>query len=351
MTGKNGSDRSTVAPDVALVYLSGRRRGKTEFISLDRLHLSSASDGQIEVSTGDETPPRSLAVLERRGQTYQLTTAPGSEVWINGERLEKLVLASGDVIELGGSTVLRFRLYPPEQNRYKTMSEAFSDCIECARFDAHSPIRRAGVFASRIPAEIMTQTAPRVRLFMVALVIVAVGIATSALVRSTRVEQSLHTEVARFDGLTQLLDRPDNRALTAADLEAIRTDIADLKETENRIDNLEALAGARERIIATASRSVVFLMGAYGFTEPTTGRPLRYAVNAEGQPIFGTSGQPALTADGDGPVVEIFYTGTGFVATDDGRVVAVNSAIIPEFTGSNLGVPAAEAMRLLDAPE
>ena len=35
----------------------------------------------------------------------------------------------------------------------------------------------------------------------------------------------------------------------------------------------------------------------------------------------------------------------------DGRVVAVNSAIIPEFTGSNLGVPAAEAMRLLDAPE
>ena len=35
----------------------------------------------------------------------------------------------------------------------------------------------------------------------------------------------------------------------------------------------------------------------------------------------------------------------------DGRVVAVNSAIIPEFTGSNLGVPAAEAMRLRTGPE
>ena len=35
----------------------------------------------------------------------------------------------------------------------------------------------------------------------------------------------------------------------------------------------------------------------------------------------------------------------------DGRVVAVNSAIIPEFTGSNLGVPASEAMRLFDTPK
>jgi len=33
----------------------------------------------------------------------------------------------------------------------------------------------------------------------------------------------------------------------------------------------------------------------------------------------------------------------------DGEVVAVNSAIIAGFTGSNLGVPVSEAARLLDA--
>ena len=31
----------------------------------------------------------------------------------------------------------------------------------------------------------------------------------------------------------------------------------------------------------------------------------------------------------------------------DGRVVAINSAILPEFGGSNLGVPAARARELL----
>ena len=33
----------------------------------------------------------------------------------------------------------------------------------------------------------------------------------------------------------------------------------------------------------------------------------------------------------------------------DGKVVAVNAAIIPQFGGSNLGVPASEARRLIDA--
>ena len=34
----------------------------------------------------------------------------------------------------------------------------------------------------------------------------------------------------------------------------------------------------------------------------------------------------------------------------DGRVLAINAAVVPEFGGSNLGVPAAEALRLLRQP-
>jgi len=34
----------------------------------------------------------------------------------------------------------------------------------------------------------------------------------------------------------------------------------------------------------------------------------------------------------------------------DGRVVAVNSAVMPDFAGSNFGVPAAEALHLLEVP-
>jgi serine protease Do len=321
MTGTPNPDRSTAVPDAALVHLSGGRRGTTEFISGDRIVLSPASNGGIELSTNDETTPHSLAVLERRGHTFRLSVTPGTEVWINGELIDELVLASGDMLEFGGGAVLRYRLYPPERRRYKTMAEAFSDCVECARHDSTSPIRRAAVFASRVPPEIMTQTAPRVRLVIVVLALAAIGLAGSALVRSARIERTLHSEVARVDGLARLLDRSENRAITVADIEVIRGDIDDLRDTEARIDELEALAGARERIIASASRSVVFLQGAYGFIESKTGRPLRFVVSPDGSPVIGPGGKPTFTAGGDGPEVEIFYTGTGFVATDDGRIV------------------------------
>jgi len=139
MTGSHSSDRSTAVPDAALVHLSGGRRGATEFIPGDRIVLSPASDGGIELSTSDETPPQSLAVLERRGHTFGLTVTPGAEVWINGERLDELVLASGDVLEFGGGAVLRYRLYPPERRRYKTMTEARIHSERCSR--SHWPVR------------------------------------------------------------------------------------------------------------------------------------------------------------------------------------------------------------------
>jgi hypothetical protein len=56
----------------------------------------------------------------------------------------------------------------------------------------------------------------------------------------------------------------------------------------------------------------------------------------------------------DGSVVydaETTRGGSGGPVLDlEGRVLAVNTAILPEFGGSNLGVPATEALRLLQTP-
>jgi len=40
----------------------------------------------------------------------------------------------------------------------------------------------------------------------------------------------------------------------------------------------------------------------------------------------------------------------GPVLNLEGGVLAVNAAILPQFGGSNLGVPAAEAVRLMNQP-
>jgi len=321
MSATNESIREIAGPDAAIVHLSGRQRGTTEFLSGDHIVIASPPGRDVEIATAGEPAPGSLATLDRRGHTYRLTVNPGADVWINGEQIREMVLASGDVLEFGDGAVVRFRLYPPERHRYKTMAEAFSDCVDCARYDSTSPVKRAGIFVSQMPTEIMTQTAPRVRIAMVVLAMVAIGLAGTALVRSAKIERSLQTEASRVEGLARLLDRTENQTLTVADLEAIRSDIEELRETEGRVDDLEALAGARERVIAAAARSVVFLQGAYGFTDPDTGRPLRFVVSEGGNPTIGPGGMPAFTIEGSGPEVEIFYTGTGFVATDDGRII------------------------------
>jgi len=124
MTGTHSSIGDAAPPDSALVHLSGRRRGSTEFLPGDRVIIVSAPDGSVELTTAVEAPPSALAVLERRGQTFALTASPGAEVWINGERIDELVLASGDVLEFGGGAVMRYRLYPAQRQRYKTMAEA-----------------------------------------------------------------------------------------------------------------------------------------------------------------------------------------------------------------------------------
>jgi hypothetical protein len=104
---------TTIRADASLVRISGRHRRATEFIATDRIVLTSLDDGDIELTQADGIPPRALAVLERRGYTFRLVAVSGVQVRINGERREDSVLVSGDVIQLAGGRVLRFRLYPP----------------------------------------------------------------------------------------------------------------------------------------------------------------------------------------------------------------------------------------------
>ncbi len=313
------ADRSSQPSAAALVHLSGPRRGATEFLDGDVVAVFAVPGGGVELGAPGGDPRDRIAVLERRGRTYRLDVGAGA--WVNGERLDDLVLASGDVVELGNGVVLRFRLYPPGRGRHKTMTEAFSDCVDCARFGASTPLERAGVFVSRVGPELLTQTAPRVRFALAAIAIAAIGLSAAALVRSGRVEARLATETARIEGLAEMLEHSDSGVLDAADLEAIRLEIEDLKEADERLEELELRVGSRAGLIASAAHSIVFLQGAYGFVEPASGEPLRMAAGADGRPVVGPNGDPAVGLGGEGPVLEIFYTGTGFVATADGRIV------------------------------
>jgi hypothetical protein len=244
--------------------------------------------------------------------------AAAQDLWVNGERVDRMVLASGDVLEFGrDGPVLRFRRYPPGREAFKTLGEAFSDCLDCARYQPGGVVRKAGVFLGAMPGELATQTSRAFRLSVAGtLVLLIVGLMFLAH-RTVRVERSLSREAQHVQGLAGLLEK--QRADTASEAR-IRLALAELHATvasaQKRIDSLEARNSAAAHAIAAATKSTVFLQGSYGFVEPRSGLAMRLALGFGGTRMRTADGEPIVTTEGDGPIVEIYYSGSGFVAAE-----------------------------------
>ena len=320
-------------PTPVVVYLSGHLRGKTHRLFGERLRIGTSGTSDIPVAT-HELPPGAeaglrdgeLGDLMLRGQTYVLESAPGAEIWVNGELIERKVLASGDLIEVGeGGPVLRFRLYEPGVQPYKSMGEVFSDCRDCARHGGKSLLQRLRIFIGGTPVGLATQTSPRFRInLVIALVLVMVMMGTLTL-RNMRLEGHLAEERRRVEGLAELVEGGESGTFSAKDFNAARRGLEDrLSDAMTRVEALESRLESRQRVISAGMRSVVFLQASFGFVEAQSGRPLRY-VSETGQPV----GDMPFTLEGDGAVVEVFYTGTGFVATKDGLLLTNRHVALP----------------------
>ena len=318
-------------------FLAGSRRGDT--LRLGGASLTIGTDVTSDIRLPDDTEPLPLghhATLVRRGRTYQIVAAPGAGVWVNGEQVSELVLASGDVLEVGrDGSVLRFRLYPGGAGPYKSLPEIFADCAECARAE-QGALRKAGTLARVVPRELATQTTRRFRILTVtALAIVAITTGMTAR-RNVLLERELLSEIERFEGVSDLVGNA--RASMVSDQELTEV-LSQLRTTSERVEVLEAASTATSRVIAAAGGAIVFLQGSYHFVDPGTERPLRLILGPDGRPMRNPQGHPALSLDGDGPPLEIFLTGTGFVATAEGLVLTNRHVALPwEFDDAAKGI-------------
>ena len=100
MTEFPGANGGAVAVEVhpipVIVFLSGSRRGTLLRLGGEHLHIGTDEANAIRVPMDTEPLPAPRhATLVRRGETYELVAEPGAEVWVNGEQVEHLVLASG----------------------------------------------------------------------------------------------------------------------------------------------------------------------------------------------------------------------------------------------------------------
>ncbi len=319
-----GSEPGELRPTLVLVHLSGSRRGHSHRLSGNEIRIGTGAGMDLRLPLDTEPlPAPHHATLRCRGATYEVVAEGDGEVWVNGEQVKRFTLASGDVLEIGrDGAVLRYRMYDAGVAPYKTMTQVFSDCLDCVRNSHRGPVGKAAMVLTDLPKQLATETTRTFRVGVLTLLIL-LGFGTVLLAsRSVRLEQQLADEMTRVAGLAELLERTQTQVPTSEDLADLFAELQSSVSTAgDRLDALEERSGAEARVVGTASRSTVFVQGSYGFVQPESGRPLRLVLGPGGRPIRNAAGEPAITLEGEGPPLEVFLTGTAFVVSPDGLVL------------------------------
>jgi len=323
------------APTAAVIYLSGPRRGRTLKLAGSAFRIDPLDSVGAVIRPADHpdgTAP--LGWLHRAGASYELAMEPERGAWVNGKKESTRQLEPGDLVEIENGPVFRFRLYPPGESVHKTVVEVFGDCVDCARRDGRPLLVKAPGLTTDVVRDLATQTT----LWFRGGVLLALALLAALIVYQVRqvheLEASLAREQARVQALAELLMRGERDRLTREDLDAVRAEIQrGLGEAHERVAALEARSAAVSRIIAEASASVLFIQGAYGFVHTETDRPLRVATGPDGTPLRLPNGEPMMTLEGDGPPVEMNYTGTAFIVDDRGLLMTNRHVALPWESG------------------
>ena len=322
-----GLDNDSGLDSVRVIeFLSGRHRGTHQRIAEQTVFLTINELGGISIIPASESvegenyPIR----LHRSGDTYELEVQPLYNVWVNGKNVSQHTLVSGELLEIGrNGPMLRFRIYPVGEVPLRTAANAFNDCIDCARYSDGSFVRRTGRLLSEIISELVVHTTAWFRILVVILLAAMVVSMVYLSRQSQYLEERLAAESSFTQRISELLRRTERDAITSEDLANLRAQL------EKRVDALEARSTASRKIIAEASKSIVFLQGSYSYFDKDSDRPLRYVgLDPAGQP-YGTPEGPAVTLEGDGPVVELQYTGTAFVVGAQDILITNRHVAVP----------------------
>lgn len=315
-----------------LVHLSGPHRGTSEPLGARRVVLGSGRDAGVHFPADEEPGVAGAhAVLERQDSTYRIDAADGGTIYVNGQEVESRELASGDVVEVGaGGPLLRLRCYEGCETAHKSLTEALRDCVDCARYGSDGWWARTFFFLHSMPKELFTQTTPAVRYAAGALLLLLLAGVGGIGYQIWSLEQRMDAETLRVRALQQVVEGSERSTLTPDEVRELRSELeARVSEAIERVETLESRSEATRRIVSRASESVVFLQGAYGFEDPATNRPVRARLGSDGKLVRGPDGEPAVGSDVPGPVYKNFYTGTAFLAGEDGLLLTNRHVALP----------------------
>jgi S1-C subfamily serine protease len=335
-------ERGADIPDgtAALEHLSGPSCGTVTWLSESALDIVLRPNRFIRVWAARPGEPRDglVARLHRAEDSYEIEAIEDQPVWVNGVPVTSRQLEHGDMIEFGKTGPLsRFCLYPEDRRARAMVADILRDAVAYLRVSRQPVASRVFRALREVGRRLTGQTTVLFRVGVLLAIAVLAALAYQQNRLNDLLEQRIESGTSQLQGFASALSRAREEALTPKHLEALKQEIGHrLSSNAERLAALERRSGASGRVIAGAISAVVFLQGAYGFRETSTGRMLRHIVDDDGRPLISPMGQPLLSLDGDGPVAERQFTGTGFAISEDGVLVTNRHVALPWENDANV---------------
>jgi serine protease Do len=322
------------------VYLSGKEKGKTRIFKQNHVTVGTSEtfDLTIVPEEGGALPDGLIADIYCEEQE-PITLVPRYkqgflEISINGELQEETVATSielrdGDSIHFGhglSSASILFQVMP-ENFSTASLVKQNNRIVEAAQTAQPVHPLTATLFVKELSASLWAEIPKRAKLLGLALL----GIVTLALVAIIFSNfLILHRNTSEIELLRK--QAADTAALRQKDQDFIKTQQEKLQQLQDMTEKSRLFT---QKITEQYSPGVCLIVGSYTFAERGTGRILRYesADGANGTPVD-KSGNLLASVDGQGPPVQIDYTGTGFVIKQG--IIATNKHIVKPWATDNI---------------
>ena len=330
--GGPGSQHKT--PGTALLeVLTGPARGTAVWLGEPTLDVSLDEEDMIRVAEAGSEPLRDglVARLHRAGDSYEIEAIDENPLWINGERVGARLLQQRDLIEFGDKGPLsRFRLHRQGDLLRRSLGDMLDDAIDYTRVSRKPRLHRWRHALRALLYDFALKTTLICRVGVILALILLGYLALQQYRSGVLLQQQAETSATRLEDFARGLSRTRDEALRPADLNRLRQELRrSLSDTAERLQVLEERSDASQRVIASATRSIVLLQGAFGFRDLESQRLLRYQTDEEGNPLFSLRGQPLLTLEGDGEIARREFTGTAFLIGARGLFLTNRHVALP----------------------
>jgi S1-C subfamily serine protease len=347
------------------IHLSGPHRGETQEFEKEHILIGSDAGCDVRIDRGPDDETARVEVYYDNCEHYLRVLVPGPPTFVNGHEIREVILQEADVIEFGeGGPKLRFQSVYAEGEVCKPFRVAYRDSVRKSLRFRQPGVPSALTFSRQFLHALAFETTPAVRFAAFGatlLVLLSVLLSVFAVTRGSQsrkeivqlrkelvydqssretlereiaderrkgvdVQKAQQEETGRKMAALQEQERTLREQLRLAQRHAESRDqeVAGLKielgATTRQISALDRERSLGERSIRVNQGGVAFIEGSYSFRD-AGGKPLRYLqVDDKGEPKKNPDGRTLYTTAGAEPVVEIVYTGTGFLVSKSGLI-------------------------------